>query len=101
MNNSPVKIWRNQKHVREVLGKTGKIVSFTIIRIPPQGFSSQAPYPVVLVDIGHALSSQIGQLVDYDKSQLKMGQKVQAVLRRVKVTNHEDLISYGVKFKPA
>lgn len=99
MNNSPVKIWRNQKDVRKMLGKTGKIVSITIIRVPPDGFEGNAPYPVVLVRIGQS-SLQIGQLVDYEESQLKTGQRVQAVLRRVKVSNHEDLISYGVKFKP-
>ena len=98
MNNSLVKIWRNQKKVRELLGQTGYIVSFTIVRVPPNGFADQAPYAVVIVKL--ETQQYMAQLVDYDQEQLKIGQKVQVVLRRVKTNNHEDLINYGVKFKP-
>jgi len=48
---SPVKIWRNQKKTASLIGKTGKIVSWTVIRVPPADFTDQAPYPVVLVEL--------------------------------------------------
>lgn len=98
MNTSPVKIWRNQGHIRNLLGKTGVIVSFTIIRVPPGGFEGQAPYAVVVVDLGD--SKCTGQLVDYNEKELKIGKRVIAVLRRVKQPDTEGIIPYGVKFKP-
>lgn len=98
MITSPVKIWRNQKKVRHMLGKTGVVVSFTIVRVPPAGYEGQAPYPVVLVDTGDG--RMVGQLVDFDESHLHIGQRVQAVLRRVTTPRGEGIIPYGVKFKP-
>lgn len=94
---SPVKIWRNQKKLRQLLGKKGLIVSFTIIRQPPAGFESQAPYAAVIVDL--AGTRVTGQLVDIDLDQVKIGQKVQAIVRRTKQPHEEGLIPYGIKFK--
>lgn len=98
ITHSPVKIWRNQVNIRKALGKVGTIESFTIIRVPPAEFENQAPYPVVLVNFGS--EKMVGQLVDYEKEQLKVGQKVQAVLRKIKNPSVEGIIPYGVKFKP-
>jgi len=94
---SPVKIWRNQKYTSRLLGKIGTIVSFTIIRVPPVGFEDQAPYPVALVKIGDKI--HIGQLVDADDIEIKVGLKVQAILRRVRQPDAEGVIPYGIKFK--
>lgn len=99
MTTSPVKLWRNQKHVRALLGRRGTISTYTVIRVPPAGFEGQAPYPVVLVLLengGHA----VGQLVDYERTQVKIDQPVIAVLRRVKSPDNEGVIPYGIKFKP-
>lgn len=95
---SPVKIWRNQKKTKALLGKEGRVVSCTYIRVPPLGFEAQAPYPVVIVDLGGKRT--IGQLVDFSSTQLVTGQKVRAVLRRVYNPDPEGVIPYGMKFKP-
>lgn len=95
---SPVKIWRNQKFVRQYLHQTGQIVTFTFIRVPPEHFEAQAPYPVVLVQLTD--KRLMGQLVDFEKSQLKIGQKVKVILRRVREPDAEGVIPYGIKFKP-
>ena len=94
---SPVKIWRNQKKLRQLLGKKGRIVSFTIIRLPPAGFESQAPYAVAIIDL--AGTCVIGQLVDIDIDQVKTGQTVKAVVRRIAQPHEEGVIQYGIKFK--
>lgn len=95
---SPVKLWRNQRKVREFIGKQGVVISWTIIRVPPQGFESQAPYPVALVNLGER--QEIGQLVDVALNGVKVGQKVKAVVRRVRQPDHEGVIPYGIKFVP-
>ena len=97
--NSPVKIWRKQKEISSLLGKRGKILSYTIIRVPPLGFERQAPYSVILVDLGKG-EKRVGQLVDYKESDLKIGRVVEVVYRRIKEQDFEGVIQYGVKFKP-
>lgn len=97
--NTPVKIHRHQKETTSLIGKKGKIVVWTIIRIATKLFSSQAPYPVAIVklDKGQQL---IGQLVDWEEEDLKKGREVIAVLRRSWTEDKESVITYTIKFKP-
>lgn len=96
---SPVKVWRNQKYVARMIGKTGTIVSWTIIRVPPANFSYQAPYAVVLValDEGGRIAAQ---LVDNSQDQLAFGQKVVTVVRKTIQSEIDAVIPYGIKVKP-
>lgn len=96
---SPVKIWRSQKKITSLLGKTGKILSWTIIRTPPARFSDQAPYGVVLVELEDGLRVT-AQLVDWRAVHLKKGQRVITVVRRVTSPNPDGVIPYGIKVKP-
>ena len=96
---SPVKIWRNQKKVNQLLNQKGKIISWTKIHIPPTGFELQAPYIVTIVRFNSG-KQYTAQLVDYSDSQLKIGQRVISVLRRTKDPGEEGVIPYGIKFKP-
>lgn len=73
-------------------------MSWTIVRIPPAGYSSQAPYVVVLVDLSG--KKVMGQLVDVVPNEVRFGQKVKAVVRRVKQESAESIIMYGIKFVP-
>jgi len=101
---SPVKLWRNQKKTASLVGKTGKIVSWTVVRLPPAGFSDQAPYPVVVVELesGRRITAQLvdpstgsGQAGTEDL----MGLKVITVVRRVVQPTTEGVIPYGIKVK--
>jgi len=95
---SPVKIWRRQKEKRLILGKEGKVISWTKIYVAPKDFKNFAPYVVVLVELEDK-KKYVGQLIDYDESNLKIGQKVKAVLRKTRNVGQEDVIPYDVKFK--
>lgn len=96
---SPVKIWRRQKETRGILGKKGKIITWTKIFIAGADFKKYVPYPVVLVELENNQRS-IGQLVDYEEKDLSIGRQVTTVLRRVRETDRESIIPYGIKFKP-
>lgn len=96
---SPVKIWRNQGKVRQLLGKTGRIVSWTLIRLPPTGFGAQAPYPVVLVEFTDK-TKLTAQLVDWEEKNLRIGQKVLTIIRKIIEPTDDGVIPYGVKVKP-
>lgn len=96
---SPVKVWRNQKKVAVLLGKTGKIIAWTIVRVPPAGFSDQAPYAVVIVAL-HDGSRLTAQLIDYKESDISFGTKVVTVIRRITHPDPDGIILYGMKVKP-
>ena len=97
--NSPVKIWRNQKHIAGMLGREGSIISWTVVRVPPAGFSNLAPYPVVIIDLVGG-SRITAQLVDWIESDLTVGRKVRVVVRRISEPTTEGIIPYGIKVKP-
>jgi uncharacterized protein len=99
MKTSPVKLWRRHKSVSNLIGQKGKILQWTMIRVAAKAFVDQVPYPVVIVEFEDG-ERTIGQLVDYSDAQLKQGQKVEAVLRRLRTEGKEDAIYYHIKFKP-
>jgi len=100
METSPVKIWRRQKEIRALINKRGQVLSWTYIYTPPAGFRKTAPYAVGLVQFENGEKS-FGQIVECAKENLKTGMEVISVLRKVRDVSHEDIIAYGLKFKPA
>ena len=96
---SPVKVWRRQKHIRQFLGKKGKVLSWTKIFVAGSSHKKFAPYPVVLVEFEDK-TRLYGQLVDFDNSDIKIGMKVESVLRKVRQVSDDGVIAYGIKFKP-
>ena len=99
MVTSPVKLWRRQKNASALIGRKGKILQWTIIRVPARSFVDQAPYPVVVVNLQNG-ENMIGQLVDWQKEDLKAGREVVCVLRKLNTEEKEDVIYYNIKFKP-
>lgn len=96
---SPVKIWRRQKEIRKLIGKSGRIIGWTKIYTPGSDFKKYAPYPVVLVEL-ESKEKIYGQLVDYESQDLRTGSQVISVLRKVRASSEDGVIAYGVKFKP-
>lgn len=95
---SPVKIWRRQKEIRNLLGKKGIILTWTIIYTPGSEFKKYAPFPVAMVKLesGQKLTVPI---VDCEKEDLRTGKKVKVVLRKVREGDKEDVLVYGIKVK--
>lgn len=96
---SPIKIWRRQKEIRKILGKKGKILTWTKIHAAGSDFKKYAPYPIALVEFEDK-EKAYGQLVNLEKEDLKIGREVMAILRKVREPSKEGVIAYGVKFKP-
>ncbi|MEK9178173.1 MAG: OB-fold domain-containing protein [Patescibacteria group bacterium] len=99
MLTTPVKLWRRQKKVATHIGRVGKILNWTIIRVPPKAFHHEAPYPVVIVEYENR-ERTIGQLVDFEEGDLKKGKRIVAILRRNFSGDSESVIAYHIKFKP-
>lgn len=96
---SPIKVWREQKKIKNFLGLKGKVISSTLVRVPPAGFINQAPYFVAIVETENH-QRLIGQMVDVFETEIKTGQKVEVVYRKLAETDQEDVIHYGIKLRP-
>ncbi|MBI3385415.1 OB-fold domain-containing protein [Candidatus Gottesmanbacteria bacterium] len=95
---SPIKAWREQKKIAPYLRIKGKVVSWTIVRVPPHGFVSDAPYVVAIVET-NTKKRLISQIVDVFDQKIKSGDQVESVYRRQKRPDEEGVIYYGLKFR--
>lgn len=96
---SPVKVWRRQKTIRDLLGKTGTIKSWTKIFTPPPQFKHIAPYTIVYVELESG-QNICAQLVDcMDDSLLKVNKKVTVTLRKLRESVSDDVIPYTIACK--
>ncbi len=81
------------------LAERGKILTYTIIRVPPHQFADQAPYAVGVVELddGVMLTAQI---VDCDFEELKVGKRVRIEFRKIFQEGESGILCYGYKFVP-
>ena len=78
----------------------GKIFSFTTITDAPAGYEQSAPYTVALVKLeeGPVVTAQ---LTDLDGQEVKIGDPVEMVTRKIRDDGDErGIIIYGYKFRP-
>lgn len=97
--NNPIRISRQQKKDCTHIHKRGQILSWTRIHTAPSRFASQTPYIVLLVKLESG-QRVYGQYCDYDEKDIVIGKEVLSILRRVAQPDPEELVEYGIKFKP-
>lgn len=98
-NKNPANIWRKSSKIPTQLGRIGKVLTFTTIHSAPAGFEHQVPYHVGIVNFEDGSKSAL-EIVDCEQKDLRIGLKVQTVVRRVGSSEPEELIEYGIKVKP-
>jgi uncharacterized OB-fold protein len=79
--------------------RTGKILTHTIIRVPPAPFKDQSPYAMAVIEMddGPRLTAQV---VDWKEGQLVTGQKIKLEFRRIHSDGEAGTINYGYKAIP-
>lgn len=85
--------------VKTKLAERGKILSYTIIRVPPHQFVDQAPYTVGIVELDDGVKIT-GQIVDCDFKDLKIGKRVKIEFRKIYEEGEAGVLCYGYKFVP-
>jgi uncharacterized OB-fold protein len=74
----------------------GKILTYTMIHVGPDNFSTQVPYAVGIIETeeGARLTTQI---VDCQPEEIEIGKKVKLMLRCIQREGHEGILQYGYK----
>jgi uncharacterized protein len=81
------------------LAGAGKLLTHTIIRVPPQPFEDQAPYAVGIAELDDGVKLT-AQVVDCDFAELKVGLRVRLEFRKISEDGNAGAIHYGYKFVP-
>jgi uncharacterized OB-fold protein len=90
---------QNRKFEETRLAEKGKVLTFTVIRVPPQQFVDQAPYAVGIVELDDGVKLT-GQIVDCDFEDLKIGNRVKIEFRKIFDAGQAGILCYGYKFVP-
>jgi uncharacterized OB-fold protein len=75
----------------------GRILSHTVIRIPPEGFERFTPYAVAIIELDEG--TRISGQVIGDPEQVKIDARVTPVFRKLHEDGPSGLIQYGIKFE--
>jgi len=81
------------------LSDEGKILTFTVIRVPPSNFELESPYAIGVIELndGARLTAQI---VDCSSDEIEIGQKIKMVFRRIQAEGESGILCYGYKCVP-
>jgi uncharacterized OB-fold protein len=82
------------------INQQGTVETFTIIRIAPDGFTDQAPYPIGIIDLGDDVKI-LCQIADCDIENLKIGMAVRLEFRKIQQEGYDGILNYGYKCVPA
>ena len=73
----------------------GRIESYTVIRVPPEGFES--PYAVAIIELEEGTRIS-GQIVGCPED-VEVGKRVKPVFRKISEDGRSGLIQYGMKWE--
>ena len=82
------------------LKKEGKLLTYTIIRVPPSQFVDQAPYAMGVVELADGVKL-LTQIADCDLEKIDIGMKVRVEFRKIYDEGNAGIICYGYKCVPA
>ncbi len=82
-----------------VLSGTGKLLTYTVIRVPPAPFEDQSPYAVGLAELDDGVRL-MAQVVDCEFDALRVGLRVRLEFRKISEEGAAGVIYYGYKFVP-
>jgi len=76
--------------------RTGKILTYTVIRVPPAPLKDQAPYAVAVVEMddGPRLTAMVA---DWQEGTLEVGLRVRLEFRRISADGDAGTLNYGYK----
>ncbi len=90
---------KSQEMEEAKIEEMGKLITYTIIRVPPQQYVDQAPFAVGIVELDDGVKLT-GQVVDCDFDDIKIGMRLKLEFRKVSQEGDSGILCYGYKFVP-
>jgi len=83
-----------------VLPDTGKVATYTVIRVGPSDFTDEVPYALAVVEVEGGVRL-MAQLVDVPLENIETGLPVRLEFRKIYQEGEAGIICYGHKAVPA
>lgn len=98
MKLKPAKYWRENKNWSNFIGEVGKVIFATKIEVTSPELQKYLPYCFAVVEVTSGnLKGKRYEFMGTKGADLKKGDKVRFVLRKLSETNKSALINYGIK----
>ena len=81
------------------LSRKGRVVTSTVIHVPPTDLMMQAPYAMAVVETPEKARLMV-QVVDCDPGTVRVGTEVSLEFRRIRSEGHSGILCYGCKAVP-
>lgn len=78
----------------------GRVVTSTVIHVPPDDLTAEAPYAMALVETPEGARMMV-QVVDCELAEVGPGMDVDLEFRRIRAEGHGGILCYGHKAVPA
>ncbi len=91
---------RGREWEKLLLSWKGKVVTSTVVQVPPTEFQMEAPYAMALVETPEG-ARLMAQVVDCEPAAVRPGMEVSLVFRRLRKEGHSGILCYGFKAVPA
>jgi uncharacterized OB-fold protein len=81
------------------LERRGKVVTNTVVQVPPDDFLMEAPYVMAIIESPEG-ARFMAQVVDCDPADVKPGTEVELEFRLIRREGHSGILCYGHKGVP-
>lgn len=78
------------------LSEDGTLITYTVVRVASDKFSKETPFAVGIVELSDGVRITT-QLADVNPDDLKTGQKVRMVFRKIQEDGKAGILCYGYK----
>lgn len=82
-----------------LLSRRGRVITSTVIRVPPADFEMEAPYAMAIVETPEGARLMV-QVTDCDPADVKPGMEVTLEFRRIRKEGKSGILCYGHKAVP-
>ncbi len=78
------------------LSEDGKLITHTVVRVASDRFSQETPFSVGIIELNDGVRIT-AQIADADPDELRPGQKVRMVFRKIQEDGRSGILCYGYK----
>ncbi len=90
---------RGREFEEVLLERRAKVITKTVIVVPPDEFMMEAPYAMAIVESPEG-ARFMAQIVDCDPAEVKPGIEVELEFRLIRKEGHSGILCYGHKGVP-
>jgi len=90
---------RRREIETRAMSETGRVLTYTIIRVAPPAFAQEVPYAVAVLEMDDG-ARMLTQVTDVAPEDIRTGMRVRLEFRKIRQHGRTGVIAYGHKAVP-